>query len=725
MLALAKKGVKWKLSMGFVLCAAIAGISGIAGIFFLSQIQSDMARTTAEVGSNIDNQVSLTTHMLPLRTSAFSIISASTINELEDIKTRLDNHKKNNLSNSKIGDTLHHSVVELLNFKRKKLITLDELSELSKSTRTKLDGVIKQSISIVDDVEFDSEMKIIDAITGIEENIGKSKDSASIKGFVDEISSTTSTAVATIKAALNLRSLSNELKSMVNDAIASIDKEHVDYTKIQITTLLGNTKNELAILPPNDNTQQISNLLDELRGIIDLTITAKNKTLVADRELADTTSSFWEQMNSLEIKMLAEAKDMKNNADTSLEKSTSIVRQWQTIELFLVIGSLILAIILGIYISSFIIQPLKRTVAMLEDIAVGEGDLTARMKVESRDEIGELAKWFNLFIVKLQKMIREISTDAKLLSESSLNLSSLSSHMVSASELVTSQSTEAAIATEEMSSNINSIASATEEMSVNVQNVSSTAEEMSQNVDSVAESIEETSNELSGVARYTREGSEIAAKAMDESNSAMETIHDLGRAAKDIGDVTALITRIAQQTNLLALNATIEAASAGDAGKGFAVVANEIKELAQQSAQAAQSISSRIQGIQTNTSKVVKVIGDVSNIINNINESSSLILQSVEHQQNTAAEISGNVVQARTGTNNIATSIAEVASGSNDMAKAAANAADGIKGVFQNIQSVNTAAKQSSAGAIKVDLASHELEEIASKIQTLVDRFKT
>ena len=720
-----KTGLKWKLAVGFLLCGAIAGIAGLAGIFFLSKIQSNMAETTTEISSNIEQQVVLTKHIAPLKASAFSIMSSQTIDELGIINKRLDENEQRKANFSDIELTLHNSVTELLAIKLDHLGNLQSLSELSKVTSTTLDHVIRVAVTIVDDVEFDSEMAIIDAISEIENDIEISADSATVKTHIDDISSSTSNAVTTIKAALNMRSLSNELKSSLNGAIASDNVEQVDYIRIQINTLLGNTWNELSEIPANDKTLQISTLLNEFTDIVEQTISAKKQTLMAEEVLETSTNSFWQQLASTESDILSETISMKNNADESLEASRDTVRGWQTIELLLMLSSLVLAIIFGIYVSNLIVNPLKKAVSMLEDIAVGEGDLTARMEVQSSDEIGELAKWFNIFIEKLQVLVKDIASDAALLSMASASLSKLSAKMVASSETVASQAIQATKATEETTANINSIASATEEMSVNVQNVSTTAVEMSQNVDRVAESVEGTSKELSGVANYAKEGSDIANKAMNQSGSAKDTIEELGRAAKDIGDVTALITRIAEQTNLLALNATIEAATAGDAGKGFAVVANEIKELANQSADAAKSIANRIKGVQGNTSNAIQVINDVSDIINTINKSSSRILESVEHQQNTATKISGNVVQARTGTNDIASSIAEVASGANDMANTAATAAEGIKGLLSNIQSVSDAARESNHSSNQVDSSALELQKIANNIQKMFDRFKT
>jgi methyl-accepting chemotaxis protein len=341
-----------------------------------------------------------------------------------------------------------------------------------------------------------------------------------------------------------------------------------------------------------------------------------------------------------------------------------------------------------------------------------------------QSEIDKMAAWINTFVTSVFRIVKSLNAYADTLGNSSAELSDLAGRMSSGAEQTSTQSNMVASATEEMSVSINAIASAAEQMSVNIQSVSSTAEQMSQNMNAVATAIEEMSTSINDVAGSAKEGSDITGKAMQMSHSATNTMHILGKVAKEIGEVTDVIKRIAGQTNLLALNATIEAASAGEAGKGFAVVANEIKELANQSARAAEDIARRIDGVQVNTAEAVDVIDSISDIIEKINESSIIITKSVEQQTISANEISGNVQQANTGTNNIASAIAEIANGANDMAKSAAEAAKGVNEVSSNIQGVSEAAKYSSAGAQQVDVSAAELTKIAVEIQKMVGKFK-
>ncbi len=399
-------------------------------------------------------------------------------------------------------------------------------------------------------------------------------------------------------------------------------------------------------------------------------------------------------------------------------------RQSLTYQVFAGIGIILLAMAAFWIISAFIVRPVNQAKERLKDIAEGEGDLTARLEVNSEDEIGDLARWFNVFIENHQKMMADIVGNTETLNAASKDLNELSIRLASGSEEMSSQSSNVAGATEQMSASINAMASAAEQMSANAHSVSSTAEELSMNMNAVASSIEEMSMAIKDVSRTAKGGTEIAGKAAEMSDSATHTMNLLSSAATEIGQVTTVIKRIAEQTNLLALNATIEAASAGDAGKGFAVVANEIKELAKQSAGAAEDIGKRIAGVQSNTEEAVRVISEVSTTIASLNESSVVITKSVEQQTVTTNEISGNVQQANTGVNNIASAIAEIAKGTEEVAKNAGEAAKGVNDVSMNIQGVSRAASDSNADAQQVHASAEKLSSVAGLLREMVGKFK-
>jgi methyl-accepting chemotaxis protein len=234
-----------------------------------------------------------------------------------------------------------------------------------------------------------------------------------------------------------------------------------------------------------------------------------------------------------------------------------------------------------------------------------------------------------------------------------------------------------------------------------------------------------------------RNGSQIAAQAMDLAGNATHTMHALDASASEINKVTEIIKMIALQTNLLALNATIEATSAGEAGKGFAVVAGEIKELANQSGKAAEDIARKIETMQGSTREAVAVIQKVSKIISEINRASERIAESVEHQTHSASTIARNVSEASMGVGDVARSIAEVSKGANDVSRNAGDAASGAtdmsrnageaakagKAIASSIQGLERATTTNAESAKRVNSSAQELTRIAAELQRLVGQF--
>jgi methyl-accepting chemotaxis protein len=284
---------------------------------------------------------------------------------------------------------------------------------------------------------------------------------------------------------------------------------------------------------------------------------------------------------------------------------------WATRVFTLVVGAVIAAFVLAVVLSRMlarsIAQPLVQTVQLLREMSQGEGDLTKRLNVNTRDEVGELATCFNAFMDKLHAIVAQVK--------------GTSAHVASASRQFSS-------ATEQLSSGAQEQASSLEETAASLEEMTGTVK---QNADSA--------RQASVLAVGSRDTAE---KGREVVSSAVASMQELTRASKKIAEITSVIDEIAFQTNLLALNAAVESARAGEQGRGFAVVAAEVRNLAQRSAGAAKEIKALIEDS-------VQKVEDGSALVNKSGQMLEEIVTSVKHVTDIIAEVAAASQEQSTG----------------------------------------------------------------------------
>lgn len=366
-----------------------------------------------------------------------------------------------------------------------------------------------------------------------------------------------------------------------------------------------------------------------------------------------------------DLKELIYAKQHTSKAEFETA-AKSIYSSTQTTMLILVCAGLLLGQLIGLGIAWITARPLQATVKTLE--AVAHGDLTKRVVVARKDEIGQMYVALNLALERMGNALKSIGHNSDVLGKSSAKLSTVSLQMASNAEETSTQANVASAAAEQVSHNVATVSTGTEEMGASIKEI----------------------------AKSAHEAAKVATSAVKVAHKTNATVAKLGESSAEIGNVIKVITSIAQQTNLLALNATIEAARAGEAGKGFAVVANAVKELAKQTATATEDISRKIEAIQADTQGAVEAIGQIGAIIEQINNLQNTIASAVEEQTATTGEISRNVAEAAYGSNEIA----------------------------RNITGVARAARSTSEGASSAKSSADELAHIATDLQKLITEFK-
>ncbi len=364
------------------------------------------------------------------------------------------------------------------------------------------------------------------------------------------------------------------------------------------------------------------------------------------------------------------------------------------------VGSLLVLLVMtgaGVaWISRKITQPIRMASEMLKDIANGEGDLTRRLDIRSRDEIGEMAKWFNRFIENIQHIIRSVMAEARQVKESSFDLKAISTQMSAGAG--------------QTSDKAGAVTAASETMSTNMDDVAGAMKTASQNVSMVAAAADEMTATIRGIADNTEKARGITRDAVNQAGHASSQVSELGVAAQEIGKVVEAITEISEQVNLLALNATIEAARAGEAGKGFAVVANEIKELARQTAAATGEIKTRVEGIQNSTDGTVDQIGQITRVVNEVDEIVSTIAGAVGEQSTTTREIAENVARTAEGI--------DLTNGHVTQSSAMS------KEISHDMAEVTRAAREISDSSALISTSAESLNQLARTLDDMVGRFK-
>jgi len=427
----------------------------------------------------------------------------------------------------------------------------------------------------------------------------------------------------------------------------------------------------------------------------------------------------------------------------------------QAISYILVIFAMV---ILVIYVSKKLVAPIKHLVEIFKDLSEGEGDLRIRIPVQSADEVGQVGKYFNLFIEKLHDIVKGIIQINQSLVQQAKEMYQSSDILSTQAETLNLQVDNVSAASEEINTNINVIASGAEEASSNVQTVAETAHHMSEEVNTVAAAAEQTSANVNDVSkavsnvaknidnttesmhsiltginntaaaieemsvsiaeisRNTQHASVISTEADKEAKTAAESMIELRNIAQSIGKIVKVISDIADQTNMLALNATIEAASAGEAGKGFAVVANEVKELAKQTSVATEKISTDIDQVQSATIKAVEIIEKIAGIIQNINQTNTVIASSIEEQSITTNEISNAVGNVANETSQMEKYISDIDRNVKNVTK---NMNEAGLAVNQIAQASTSSAKSANEVAVNSSEANQGVTEIARSIQQI------
>jgi methyl-accepting chemotaxis protein len=387
------------------------------------------------------------------------------------------------------------------------------------------------------------------------------------------------------------------------------------------------------------------------------------------------------------------------------------------------------------FVSAGVTKPIVTVALTLKDISEGEGNLTESVNINSRDEIGELARYFNATLEKIKNMIitikkqsgllstigndlaRQMAETAAAINEIAVNIRNIKGRAGDQSTSVT----KSIDAMEQITVNIGTLSGHVERQSVNVSQSSSAIEEMLANIQSVARTLANNA----GNVKELMESSEIGRTGLQEVAA---DIQEIARESAGLLEINAVMENIASQTNLLSMNAAIEAAHAGEAGKGFAVVADEIRKLAENSGEQSKIISTVLKKITDSIDKITRSTDSVLNKFEAIESGVRIVSDQEESIRNAMEEQSAGSQQILEAISELNDTTQLVKNGSDEMLGGSRMVIEESKNLELLTAEISGGMNEMAAGADLINVAVNRVNTISGEtrnnISVLADEIK-
>jgi methyl-accepting chemotaxis protein len=390
--------------------------------------------------------------------------------------------------------------------------------------------------------------------------------------------------------------------------------------------------------------------------------------------------------------------------------------------------ALVVAVVIIYFVLDNTTAPIVKVSETLKDISEGEGDLTRSILVSSKDEVGDLALYFNKTLEKIKNLVLNIKKQSHVLSEIGTDLSSNMTETAAAINQITAniqgiksrvinQSasvTETNATMEQVINNINKLNDHVESQSQHVSQASSAIEEMVANIHSVTDTLIKNGDNVNTL----KESSEVGRGGLQEVAS---DIQEIARESEGLLEINSVMENIASQTNLLSMNAAIEAAHAGEAGKGFAVVADEIRKLAESSSEQSKTIGNVLKKIKDSIDKITKSTENVLNKFELIDSGVKTVATQEENIRNAMEEQGEGSKQVLQGIGSVNEITQQVKSGSEEMLSGSKEVMTESQNLERVTQEITGGMNEMASGADQINVAVHNVNEMTTKNREAID----
>ncbi|MFH5778959.1 methyl-accepting chemotaxis protein [Heyndrickxia oleronia] len=372
----------------------------------------------------------------------------------------------------------------------------------------------------------------------------------------------------------------------------------------------------------------------------------------------------------------------------------------------------IIAIVILITIAYILLKYMLKNLSGMSDIIkkIAAGDMTHRIDIRSKDELGQVSSDLNGMLDNLNGLIRTVQVNA--------------SQVAASSEQLNVSTDQTAQAAQVVAGTVDSVTAGTLQQIDSTKKAAETVVRMSNTFQEISSDSDEVAKRSEDAVQKAKLGEESVHSAMTQMETIKETVNNaatiiakLGERSNEIGQIVDAISEISNQTNLLALNASIEAARAGEHGKGFSVVANEVKKLAEQSNQAAGQIGELIKEIQIDTDTAVNSINKGTHEVNKGSE----VVQTTGETFNEITSIVSRVSQQMIA---ISSSIQQLSSETKQVVDIIQDVDAVAHSTQESFENVAAAAEEQTATLEEIASSSQELSSMAMELENAVSSFK-